>query len=164
MPKRVAAHASWNYTTTGASLEKVLDERVSVTFDMNKLQMIPRDEFGPVLVSMNPDRQPDPNTVQARCEYEHPLYSVEAVDAQNELKEFQGRDGICFAGAWTGFGFHEDGFLSGRRAAHVILDGKMPAEAVGEVYTRGQYPTYGWSVSAVKAVIYAVQRVLNLLT
>lgn len=91
--------------------------QVSLTYNMNILQHIHPSRFGHVLVTLNPLTQPHSSTVQGEWVYEHPLYTPDAIGAQRLLPGIQGKRGITFAGAWTGYGFHEDGFTSGLRAA-----------------------------------------------
>jgi len=70
--------------------------------------------------------------VLARFQYAHPIFDQAAMDAQVRLPALQGRRGIWFAGAWAGYGFHEDGLKSGRAVAAALLakDGKaMPQDA-----------------------------------
>ena len=138
MPRRNAAQSGWNYiTSTSAELQPKLSTAVSVTFDMNKLQHIPHDVFGPVLCSMNPIHDPDPSCVQGHWVYEHPLYTPQAVLAQKRLKDIQGVRGITFAGAWTGYGFHEDGFRSGVQVAVQFLGGQASDHCIiDEPYSR----------------------------
>jgi uncharacterized protein len=66
-----------------------------------------------VFVSLNPAREPDPSTVIREFSYDHPVFDLKAIQAQQRLGEFQGRDGLWLAGAWTRYGFHEDGLMSG---------------------------------------------------
>jgi predicted NAD/FAD-binding protein len=110
MPRHAGARASWNYRLTGCA---GADEQVLVTYDMNRLQSLP----GPMsyLVSLN-DPEVDPDRVIARMVYEHPIYSPDSVAAQARLPELDD-DRIVFAGAYHGWGFHEDGAASGVRAA-----------------------------------------------
>lgn len=127
MPVRPSAWAAWNYITTSTPTSQNIDQ-VSLTYNMNILQYIPQQRFGDVLVTLNPPFPPDPATVQGTYEYAHPLYTPEAVAAQRRLHEIQNRRGITFAGAWTGYGFHEDGFTSGLRAATGSLGAEVPFE------------------------------------
>jgi predicted NAD/FAD-binding protein len=110
MPRRPGARASWNYRLTGCA---GAGESVLVTYDMNRLQSLP----GPMsyLVSLN-DPEVDPDRVIARMVYEHPIYSPESVAAQARLPELDD-ERVVFAGAYHGWGFHEDGAASGVRAA-----------------------------------------------
>lgn len=110
MPRRKRAWSSWNYLA-----EDALDGGgdVSVSYWMNRLQSLDseRDYF----VSLNPLRAPAPGTLVYKTSYQHPVFDKPAMAAQLKLHEIQGPH-ILFCGAWTGYGFHEDGF---RSAVHV---------------------------------------------
>lgn len=80
---------------------------------MNKVQDIPREQFGNVLITENPPFQPDPSTVVGRWVYDHPVLDAAGIKAQRRLPLIQGKRGISFAGAYQNWGFHEDGFTSG---------------------------------------------------
>jgi predicted NAD/FAD-binding protein len=110
LPRRAGARASWNYRLTGCANAA---ETVLVTYDMNRLQALP----GPTsyLVSLN-HPMVDPDRVIARMVYEHPIYTPQSVAAQSRLPELDD-DRVVFAGAYHGWGFHEDGAASGVRAA-----------------------------------------------
>lgn len=109
MPHRRAAWASWNV------LQRGRDGRAAVTYWMNRLQAIPNET--PLFVTLNADRAPREETVFARFDYDHPLYDAAAIAAQARLPAVQGANRVWFAGAWTGYGFHEDGLASGLDAA-----------------------------------------------
>jgi hypothetical protein len=111
MPKRRRAWASWNFLTGRANDP---DMPVSVTYWMNLLQNI--DEATPLFVSLNPLDEPRDDLVHAELDYAHPLFDTATVDAQSELDRIQGRGGVWYAGAWCGYGFHEDGLASAVRA------------------------------------------------
>jgi len=115
MPKRRRAWASWNFLTGRASDP---DMPVSVTYWMNLLQNI--DDATPLFVSLNPLDEPRAELVHAELDYAHPLFDAAAVDAQRDLDRIQGRGGVWYAGAWCGYGFHEDGLAS---ALHVCERG-----------------------------------------
>jgi len=101
MPKRAAAWAAWNYLVDrGAG-------GACVTYWMNRLQHI--DEAHPVFVTLNPAAAPAPDLTFARLDYAHPQFDVAALHAQKRIAARQGENGIWFAGAWLGYGFHEDG-------------------------------------------------------
>jgi uncharacterized protein len=108
MPRRRRAWCAWNYL---AEEDGVSDRRVAVSYWMNVLQQLP----GPAdyVVTLNPPREPAPERVLYRTLYEHPVFTREAVAAQERLAAIQGRHGLWFCGAWTGYGFHEDGLRSG---------------------------------------------------
>lgn len=118
MPRRAAAWASWNYLKSD-------DERVCVTYWMNKLQHI--DQARPLFVTLNPAALPAPEKTFARLTYDHPQFDAAALRAQNIVRGLQGRDGFWFAGAWLGYGFHEDGLASGLAVARA-LGGHAPWE------------------------------------
>jgi predicted NAD/FAD-binding protein len=73
-------------------------------------------------VSLNPHRPPEPSKTLEEIHYEHPIFNEAAVNAQTKLQTLQGRSGVWFAGAWTGFGFHEDGFRAGKQAAESVIE------------------------------------------
>ena len=112
MPKRRAVWSSWNYL---ASSSRSKNTKISVTYWMNYLQSLETDR--PALLSLNPLEAPDPEHVHKRLCYDHPLFDQKALDAQGRISEIQGRHGLWFAGAHWGFGFHEDGLLSGLSVA-----------------------------------------------
>ncbi|MFW5834415.1 MAG: NAD(P)/FAD-dependent oxidoreductase [Pseudomonadota bacterium] len=114
MPKRRRAWASWNFLTGRASDP---DMPVSITYWMNSLQNI--DPAYPLFVSLNPLQEPDPALVHARMDYAHPVFDTATVAAQAELASLQGAGGVWYAGAWCGYGFHEDGLASALAVARM---------------------------------------------
>ncbi|KAI8284501.1 hypothetical protein K4K60_001865 [Colletotrichum sp. SAR11_57] len=135
MPASEKAWSSWNYLTLSSpSTGKQNIDQVSLTYNMNILQHIPRETFGDVLVTMNPLHQPNPDTIQGSFTYRHPLYTPEAVRAQKLLPRIQNKRGISYAGAWTKYGFHEDGFSSGLHIAQDHLYAKLPFQFVDSTY------------------------------
>lgn len=121
MPKRRAAWASWN-VLRGQS------EKVSLSYWMNKLQALPTETD--VFVTLNPETLPDPAQTYGEYDFEHPFFTNEAADRVSDIKRLNGRDGLWFAGAWMGHGFHEDGLKSGLSVA-VHLGAQLPWEPVG---------------------------------
>jgi len=121
MPRRQKAWASWNYMreSDGSAYEKP----ASVTYWMNRLQNI--DKKYPLFVSLNPAREPDPDLTFASLEYMHPLYNKAALAAQKQLDVIQGIRDTWFCGAYFGYGFHEDGLISGLNVAE-RLGAKRP--------------------------------------
>ncbi|MFC7360066.1 FAD-dependent oxidoreductase [Nocardioides astragali] len=109
LPRARDARASWNFhrpaSATGA---------VTVTYDLTRLQRLPTDTH--YLVTLGGEDLVDPATVIARMEYEHPLYTPESVAASRRLPEIN-TPRTAFAGAYHGWGFHEDGARSGLVAA-----------------------------------------------
>ncbi|KAL8710426.1 MAG: hypothetical protein Q9220_005027 [cf. Caloplaca sp. 1 TL-2023] len=112
MPKRTIAWSSWNYNTRTASSSSDVSS-VCLTYNMNILQHIPRSEYGDVLVTLNPLWPPKPELTQGTWTYHHPQYNSEAIRCQKMLPMIQNIRGISYCGAWTKYGFHEDGFSSG---------------------------------------------------
>jgi predicted NAD/FAD-binding protein len=110
MPRRRAVWSAWNYLSDGAADH---NQTVSVTYWMNRLQSLETSQ--PLLVSLNPLREPDPSKVLLERHYRHPQFDAAAMDAQELLPTIQGLDRIYFCGAWSGWGFHEDGIASAVR-------------------------------------------------
>ncbi|AVM01146.1 amine oxidase [Gordonia iterans] len=117
LPRAHRARASWNYQIRGG--EGPGDDRrpspIVVTYDLTRLMRLPNDEPR-MLVTMGRTDLVDPGSVVDEMTYEHPVYTLESVAAQGRLPELD-TDRIAFAGAYHGWGFHEDGASSGVRAA-----------------------------------------------
>ena len=120
MPVRRKVWASWNYLRSSQDDGRKL---CAVTYWMNRLQGIP--ERFPLFVTLNPDREPAKDKVFAEFTYDHPMFDAGAMAAQRRLPQLQGQHHAYFAGAWTGYGFHEDGLRSGLAAAE-LLGGIVP--------------------------------------
>ena len=116
MPKRRHAWASWNFLRWPR--EGTAENDVSVTYWMNRLQQIDNDK--PLFVSLNPPFAPAPELTFGKYICEHPQYNAAAFAAQKRLSEIQGRRHTWFCGAWTGYGFHEDGLRSGLAVAEAL--------------------------------------------
>ncbi|MGM0585993.1 MAG: NAD(P)/FAD-dependent oxidoreductase, partial [Pseudomonadota bacterium] len=123
MPRRRRVWSSWNFLSEGARADAL--RPAQVTYWMNRLQGLPREL--PLFVSLNPQREIDETLIHGEFAYDHPLYSADSFAAQAEMDEIQGRGGVWHAGAWLGYGFHEDGLRSGLRAAAAL--GARPAWA-----------------------------------
>jgi predicted NAD/FAD-binding protein len=121
LPQKRSAWSAWNYQSNAAPTPQVC-----VHYLLNMLQPLPCKT--PVIVSLNPIDEPDPTTVLASFDYAHPVFDEGAVAAQARLATFQGSQNTWFAGAWTGYGFHEDGLKSGLAAA-AALTRLMEAQA-----------------------------------
>jgi len=117
MPRRRAAWAAWNYERAADSAQE--SARVCLHYWLNRLQPLPFAQ--PVLVSLNPVRGIDPAQVLGEFDYDHPVFDLGALAAQKQVPLLQGAQHTWFAGAWTGYGFHEDGLQSGYRAADALL-------------------------------------------
>jgi predicted NAD/FAD-binding protein len=110
LPRRPLAWAAWNYErATDAPREEAA---VCLHYLLNKLQPLPFQQ--PVLVSLNPVREPDAKTVHAEFDYAHPVFDSAAIAAQARVPALQGRQHTWYCGAWTRYGFHEDGLMSGQ--------------------------------------------------
>ncbi|MDP9156468.1 MAG: FAD-dependent oxidoreductase [Pseudomonadota bacterium] len=107
------AWSAWNYESRTGELGA--EPQLCVHYLINKLQPLPFKT--PVIVSLNPVREPRPETVLREFAYSHPVFDQAAVQAQRVLPSIQGARNTWFAGAWTGYGFHEDGLKSGLDAA-----------------------------------------------
>ena len=82
------------------------------------LQPLPFSQ--PVVVSLNPAHEIDPALVHGRFDYAHPVFDLAATAAQQQLPAIQGRRHTYYCGAWTGYGFHEDGLKSGLAVADAL--------------------------------------------
>lgn len=117
MPRHRAAWSAWN-VHAGADA----DSPVAVTYWLNRLQGIQCPT--PILQTLNPYREPAAGSVLADFCFAHPLLDANATFAQQNIEAQQGAGGIWLAGAWLGYGFHEDGLKSGLRAA-IALGGRV---------------------------------------
>jgi predicted NAD/FAD-binding protein len=125
LPENKKCWAAWNYTCSLANDSTT--QQVCVNYLINKLQPLPVEwNDQPVIVSLNPVLEPKKNTIHAEIEYSHPIFDQTAVDAQTNLSLIQGHRNTWFCGAWTGYGFHEDGLRSG----------ELVAEAISEIINR----------------------------
>jgi predicted NAD/FAD-binding protein len=112
MPQRRKVWSAWNYLS---SRQRDGSQPVCVSYWLNQLQSLPFEQ--PVVVTLNPPAPPAADKVLARFEYDHPIMDQPAIDAQRALPQIQGGGGIWYTGAWTGYGFHEDGLKSALRVA-----------------------------------------------
>ncbi len=113
MPRRKKVWSAWNYMRRSGG-----ESEVSVSYWMNCLQGIDAD--CPLFVSLNPTIEPRKDLVFGEWSYAHPQFDAAALSAQMRLGEVQGMRHTWFAGAWTGYGFHEDGLRSGLDAAEAL--------------------------------------------
>lgn len=111
LPRARRARASWNYLVPSGP-----DDGVVVTYDVTRLMGLDRIGDRRFLVTLGGAHLVDPSRVIAEMTYEHPVYTPESVAAQRRLPDLD-TDRIAFAGAYHGWGFHEDGARSGLRAA-----------------------------------------------
>ncbi len=113
LPERKMAWAAWNFHAPAA--DEARTRPVSLSYLINMLQPLPFKT--PVIVTLNPDREPAPGTALQTFEYEHPVFLEGSDVAQQNLARIQGQRNTWFAGAWTRYGFHEDGLMSGMAVA-----------------------------------------------
>jgi predicted NAD/FAD-binding protein len=113
LPRRRRAWASWNY--------HLLDEptgRSTVTYHMNRLQALRADRE--YCVTLNRSEWIDPERVIRTIHYRHPVYTAQGVAAQARHQEISDRNRTHYCGAYWGWGFHEDGVVSGLRVAEAF--------------------------------------------
>jgi predicted NAD/FAD-binding protein len=122
LPKEKRCWAAWNYTAkSGMKLSS--KQHVSVNYLINRLQPLPEQlKAIPIIVSLNPAAEPDPQLIHQEIHYSHPVFDMNAIQAQKELPLIQGLSSIWYCGAWTGFGFHEDGLRSGELVAEALIE------------------------------------------
>jgi len=128
LPRRRAAWSAWNYQRDVVSGSN--SQNVCLHYLINQLQPLPWKQS--VIVSLNPLHAPRPETVLRRITYAHPVFDNAAIVAQGRLADLQGRSRTWFCGAWTGYGFHEDGLKSGQQVAGRIL-ARQPGAPAGDV-------------------------------
>lgn len=117
MPQSRAAWAAWNYERAADPRQE--DARVCLHYWINRLQPVPWPTD--VIVSLNPVRTIDPAQTLATIDYAHPVFDQAAIAAQGLVASLQGDQHRYYCGAWTGYGFHEDGLKSGQLAAQAVL-------------------------------------------
>jgi predicted NAD/FAD-binding protein len=110
MPRRRAAWSSWNYHQLAGD-----QDRVAVTYDQNRLQRL--DCRTPYLVTLNRTEAVAPDSIHAEFTYHHPQYDARGINLQPRIDELNGQNHTYYCGAYWGYGFHEDGVVSGLRVA-----------------------------------------------
>ena len=115
LPRSRDAWSAWNYISgTGGP-----DSRpVSVSYLINRLQPLPFEQS--VIVTLNPTHAPRADSIIDQFDYTHPIFDRAAIDAQRELPAIQGKRHTWYCGAWTGYGFHEDGLKSALLVANAM--------------------------------------------
>ena len=116
LPRSPRAWAAWNYERAPDSRQE--SASVCLHYLLNRLQPLPFTE--PVIVSLNPVRPIAAEHIIGRYDYEHPVFDLAAIRAQRDISSLQGNRHTWFCGAWTGYGFHEDGLKSGLAAARQL--------------------------------------------
>ena len=125
LPECRAAWAAWNYERAPQRSRE--STRVCLHYLINQLQPVPFAQ--PVVVSLNPLREIAPAQVIGSYDYAHPVFDLGAIKAQRQLGQIQGQEHTWFCGAWTGYGFHEDGLKSGLAVAQQLLASQPAALA-----------------------------------
>lgn len=122
LPSTERCWAAWNYTAKSGATPNA-QQHVSVNYLINRLQPLPKTlENTQIIVSLNPLIDPDPKLVHQEILYSHPVFDMRAAQAQKALPLIQGNSSIWYCGAWTGFGFHEDGLRSGELVAMDLME------------------------------------------
>ena len=121
LPQKKIAWAAWNYerakqTGRGSAHEST---NVCLHYLLNMLQPLPFAQS--VVVSLNPLREIARKHIMAEYDYAHPVFDLAAIRAQADIAALQGQQDTYFCGAWTGYGFHEDGLKSGLKVAEQLL-------------------------------------------
>lgn len=119
MPRRRRAWASWNYLSHEAG-----EHDLAVTYWMNELQRL--NTTTDCFVTLNPFEAPARDKIIAEFDYDHPVFDAAAMHAQRDIWSLQGRRSVWFAGAWLGYGFHEDGLQAGLAVAELMSDWRRP--------------------------------------
>ena len=122
LPRDRKLWSAWNYFAGSGGVGETGEQPVGVSYLINRLQPLPFET--PVVVTLNPAREPDPKNVIAEFDYDHPIFDASAIAAQQRLADdnsgIQGEGGVWLAGAWGRFGFHEDGLRSALRVANLL--------------------------------------------
>jgi len=118
LPQKKLAWAAWNYERAADTDRE--SSRVCLHYLLNMLQPLPFAQ--PVVVSLNPVQEIARKHIMGEYDYMHPVFDMAAIRAQQELPGLQGLRHSYFCGAWTGYGFHEDGLKSGLQAARLLLE------------------------------------------
>lgn len=119
MPQNRGVWASWNFMGRSEGADNV---PVCVSYWANRLQHLPHDAPD-LFVTLNPPHPPAKGSVLSRRTLAHPVFSFAALDAQLRMANVQGVDGVWFAGAWMGYGFHEDGLKAAVDAVGAMTGG-----------------------------------------
>ncbi|MEZ5753604.1 MAG: FAD-dependent oxidoreductase [Paracoccaceae bacterium] len=106
MPKNRKCWSSWAYVEPAGGGSGKID----LTYWMNSLQPIPQDD--PIFVTLNSNGGIDDRLIDDVVTFEHPVYDLAAIEAQEKIRAMNGSQNTWFAGAWMRNGFHEDGFAS----------------------------------------------------
>jgi len=118
LPRRRLAWAAWNYERAADTSRE--QAQVCLHYLLNKLQPLPWQQA--VVVSLNPMRPIQASRVVREITYAHPVFDRAATAAQQALPGLQGQRHTWYCGAWTRYGFHEDGMMSGTAVVQAMQD------------------------------------------
>ncbi len=148
MPRNRKVWSSWNYLSQDSqnnSIENSGSDQeggLAVSYWMNKLQPLATKQ--PLIVTLNPPIEPEEGSIHCSFLYDHPVFSENAISAQQELYKLQGQNRTWFCGSYFGYGFHEDGLQSGLAVAEALGAPKRPwnvAEESGRIHWPGHSST-----------------------
>jgi len=117
LPQKKIAWAAWNYERAEQTHSQ--SNQVCLHYLLNMLQPLPFTQS--VVVSLNPLRKISRKHIMGEFDYAHPVFDLGAIRAQGDIAALQGQNNTYFCGAWTGYGFHEDGLKSGLKVAEQLL-------------------------------------------
>lgn len=112
MPSNRKAWSAWNYYS---ERDPAGNSPVAVSYWLNQLQALPFDT--PLILTLNPPTPPSSDCTLQTMDYAHPQLDGPAIESQKKLGSIQGRNHTWYCGAWTRYGFHEDGLMSGIEVA-----------------------------------------------
>lgn len=136
LPRTRRAWAAWNYERSAKSETEAAG--VCLHYLINRLQPLPVEQ--PVVVSLNPQQPIDQDKVLGSFDYAHPVFDLAALQAQQRLPGLQGQQHTWFAGAWMGYGFHEDGLKAGLQAARGVIERLALAPATAKATNENAAP------------------------
>lgn len=163
MPNRRRAWSCWNHKDSGdpKSVKQMDDPQQWTSCWINLAMNIPEDKFGPLFTTTPPEGV-DPSRIHARWTASHPWFTPEAVSSQELIPSIQNKRGISYAGAWMGYGAHEDGFSAGLRAAVEHVGAKVPFEIRDARFVEGVIPKYGFWDHVIRFIIRIIQSLIML--
>ena len=126
MPRRKKLWSSWNYLKR----RKGFEDDLCVTYWMNRLQNLKTQTD--LFLTLNPAGEIHPKAIEAVFDYDHPVFSASAIEAQKSLWAIQGNRRTWFCGSYFGYGFHEDGAQSGLAVAEQLGQLRRPWQVAGE--------------------------------
>jgi predicted NAD/FAD-binding protein len=131
LPSQRSAWAAWNYERAPQAQPRNGGNEsdsasVCLHYLINQLQPVPFAQ--PVVVSLNPVRSIDARQIVGEYAYAHPVFDLAAISAQRQVPALQGQQNTWFCGAWTGYGFHEDGLKSGLAVARQLAPLLQPPQ------------------------------------